>query len=159
MEKIKTSGVISLAFFIAFISIYSILRIDIVIHELSHYIVGKMLGGECYYNLYLFGGVTVCKFENLTKGGLVLYSLAGIIGEFVASQILMIFPFTSAFGGYMYFNISVSNLFNAYKTDLRSIGLEFLTTPFFKIVFLLIGMIVLVSSLNIYAKYHLKSEK
>lgn len=156
MNMGKNEVLIASLFFLAFVLMFELLKVDVVIHETSHYLVGRFLGGECEMFLYFGGGKTVCFFQRITKSGLALYALGGIIGEVFVSLILLAIPFTSALGGYMFFSIGLSHFLGAYRSDLESIGLEFLLSPIYKIIFLAIGIIVLWLSVFTYVKFFLK---
>ncbi len=149
--------VLAAIFFILFVLTYELLKIDIVIHETSHYLVGKLLGGDCTIRLYWKGGgETVCKFAYITKGGLILYSLAGVLAELFVSLILLAFPFTSALGGYMFYSTALSNFAGAYTTDFNTIGFYVPLNPVFRVLFLMIGIIVLLLNILRYFKFFLK---
>jgi len=143
----------ALFLFAAWVVFFEISRFFVIWHELSHFMVGRLLNGVCSLSIYMGGGQVSCRFRNLTYDQYLLYALAGIIGELSFALILLLMPYTSSLGGYWVWRIAFNHFVDAYRTDLMDTHLYFLLSPAWKYFFLLDGLLILALSAYVFLSF------
>ena len=123
MSKINTEKATILTIFsLLFFFLYSS-WVHFAVHEFGHYIVGTLLGGNCTIRIEEDAHVTTCYFEKITKSGLFLFAIAGILAEALFAILFFLMPELSMMGGSIFLDMGFRNLMGAYKKDLIDVGL------------------------------------
>ena len=147
MEKLVYLAIIVVILPIVFISLYELLNIKVMVHEIGHVITCQMFGHLEDIEISLGTGKVVCELPvNLPYSNYLLYSLGGIIAEFLFGLLFLIIPYTSAFGGYIIFRCSISHLISAYSLDLKGTGFEIFSALPLRILIVIAGFLIFVLS-------------
>ena len=132
--------VYSMIIFTFFVMIFEVFGLHYKFHEIGHYLVGIMLGGDCWIRETEGAILTECRMPE--SPFIPLFYAGGILAELILATFFLLIPETSPCGGYWYFVIGYNLLAKSYHVDLQNLGLVILEQAPFNLIFFILGTMV-----------------